>query len=173
LGQKQVIIIAGPNGAGKTTFASEFLLNEADCSVFINADIIAASLNPSAPLQAALPAGRKMIGMMEEHVSRGDDFAFETTLAGSVYAARIRRWQALSYHVVLLFLWLPSADVAVARVAERVQQGGHHVPEELIRRRYIAGIRNFRDLYCDIVDDWIMFDNSGLSPVALEWGERS
>lgn len=170
---KKVIIIAGPNGAGKTTFACSFLPEEAQCPRFINADLIAAGLSPFAPEAAAIKAGRLMLREIAECAKRGENFAFETTLSGLAYLAHIREWRAQGYHVSLFFLALPDAEVAVARVAERVRQGGHHIPEDVIRRRFTAGLRNFEEAYRPAVDAWAKYNNMGESPVLLEWGENT
>ena len=170
--RKKVIIIAGPNGAGKTTFARSFLPSEARCPRFINADLLAAGLSPFAPDAAAIKAGRLMLQEIAACARRGESFAFETTLSGLGYLAHIRRWRAQGYHVSIFFLSLPHADVAVARVAERVRQGGHHVPENVIRRRFVAGLRNFEMTYKAAVDAWARYDNVSASPVLLEWGEK-
>ncbi len=170
---KNVIIIAGPNGAGKTTFAREYLPNEAGFPQFVNADLIAAGLSPFAPEQAAFAAGRIMLERMDELVRRGESFAFETTLAGRGYSHRMREWQGGGWRITLIFLRLPDAETAIARVAERVRQGGHNVPAEVIRRRFAAGRRNFDALYRPLADRWRVFDNSGESPDLLEWGEKS
>ena len=146
-GSKKIVIIAGPNGAGKTTFAREFLPREADCPDFINVDLIAAGLSPFDPNRAALRAGKLMLQEIHRRVNAGESFAFETTLSGRNYARLIPQWRAAGYHVKLIFLCLPTADLAVARVAARVTQGGHSVPEEVIRRRFDAGLRNFESLY--------------------------
>jgi len=169
---KRIVIIAGPNGAGKTTFALEFLPNEAGCPVFVNADLIAAGLSPFAPDLAAAKAGRLMLEAIAEHAAKGESFAFETTLSGKIYARRISQWQAAGYHVSLIFLALQSAELAVARVKERVNRGGHDVSEPNIRRRFSAGIRNFRELYRDMVDVWLHYDNSGEEPVLLDSGSK-
>jgi predicted ABC-type ATPase len=170
---KKIIIIAGPNGAGKTTFARWFLPLEAQCPQFINADLIAAGLSPFAPESAAIQAGRLMLEKIQNCASRGESFSFETTLSGLGYLRHIRQWRNDGYRVSLCFLALPTADIAVARVAERVRQGGHDIPENVIRRRFAAGRRNFEKHYRDSVSDWILYDNSGASPVILEWGENS
>jgi len=170
---KKIIIIAGPNGAGKTTFARRFLPLEAQCPQFINADLIAAGLSPFAPENAATHAGRLMLEKIHTCAKRGESFAFETTLSGVVYLQYINRWQNDGYRVSLCFLALPTADAAVARVAERVRQGGHDVPEEVIRRRFAAGLRNFEQHYRNCVDDWVLYDNSGATPLILEWGENT
>lgn len=168
----RILIIAGPNGAGKTTFAEEFLPNEAGCTTFVNADLIAAGLAPFAPQAAALRAGRLMLEELERHFRIRQSFAFETTLAGRVYLRHIRRWQAANYRVELIFLRLGSADEAVARVAQRVRQGGHDIPEDVIRRRFSAGLHNFQAFYADTVDAWTLYDNSGESPRLLDWSEK-
>ena len=169
---KKIIIIAGPNGAGKTTFARSFLPAEAHCPRFINADLIAAGLAPFEPETAAIKAGRLMLEEIEYRAQRGESFAFETTLSGLSYLRHIRRWQALGYRVSLFFLRLPDAETAIARVAERVRQGGHGIAEPVIRRRFAAGWQNFQRHYRAAVDDWVVYDNTGNTPAMLEWGDN-
>lgn len=164
---KRIIIIAGPNGAGKTTFAREFLPNDADCPNFVNADLIAAGLSPFAPEMAAFKAGRLMLETIAHHVKQGESFAFETTLSGLSYAQKIPVWRASGYVVKLIFLSLPDAAIASERVATRVLQGGHHVPEDVIRRRFAHGIKNF-ERYKALVDGWQLYDNSDALPILLE-----
>lgn len=173
MSEKKIVIIAGPNGAGKTTFAREFLPNEAGCPIFVNADLIAAGISPFQPERAAFRAGRLMLEEIEEHFRQRANFAFETTLAGRTYAHWIPDWQREGYHVKLFFLSLPSPEMAIARVAERVRQGGHDVPEEVIRRRFAAGRTNFDDLYRGMVDAWALYDNSGDEPQLTDWSEKS
>ncbi len=169
---RRVVIIAGPNGVGKTTFARQFLLAEARCPDFINADLIAQGLSPLAPEAAAIEAARIMLERMDRFVSLGGSFAFETTLAGRTYVHRIREWQAAGYTVKLIFLRLPAVELAVHRVAVRVRQGGHSVPEPVVRDRFQAGWQNFLTLYRPIVDEWIIYDCSGAAPRPLEFGEK-
>ena len=169
----KIVIIAGPNGAGKTTFAKEYLPNEAGCPDFVNADLIAAGLSPFRPEVAAVHAGRLMLQEIKSRVRQRKSFAFETTLSGHSYAQKIPQWQTLGYHVKLIFLNLPSADMAIARVTARVAQGGHNVPEAVIRRRFSAGLSNFDKIYKKTVDAWILYDNSGSVPVLLDWGEKT
>jgi predicted ABC-type ATPase len=169
---KKIIIIAGPNGVGKTTFARSFLPEEAQCHRFINADLIAAGLSPFAPEAAALKAGRLMLEKIAACVRKGESFAFETTLSGHVYLGRIMQWREQGYPVSLFFLRLPDADAAIARVAERVKQGGHNIPEAIIRRRFDAGLRNFQEAYKSAVDAWVLFDNVGEAPLLLDWEEN-
>jgi predicted ABC-type ATPase len=171
-GEKKIVIIAGPNGSGKTTFAMEFLPNEAGCPVFINADMIAAGLSPFAPGVAEVRAGRIMLGEIKAHARRGESFAFETTLSGLMYARLIPQWQRQEYHVKLIYLSLVNADLAAARVAARVAQGGHNVVEAVVRRRFSAGWRNFNRTYKRLVDVWIHYDNSGQEPVMVDQGAK-
>jgi predicted ABC-type ATPase len=168
----KVIIIAGPNGAGKTTFAREFLPNEAGCPVFVNADLIAAGLAPFAPETAAVRAGRLMLQELARHFAARESFAFETTLAGRGYVQHIGAWRRAGYRVKLIFLQLDSPEEAIARVALRVRQGGHHIPEDTIRRRFSTGRENFENLYAPLVDAWALYDNAGPLPVLLDWSER-
>ena len=132
---KRILIIAGPNGAGKTTFARSFLLNEAGVSIFINADLIAAGLSPLQPESEAMRAGRMMLTMIDDHVRRGDSFAFETTLSGRGYSRMIPQWRELGYRVELHFLRLLTPETAdssrhAARHGGRPQRtaGSHTSP---------------------------------------------
>ena len=168
----KIVIIAGPNGAGKTTFAREFLPNEGNCPTFINADLIAAGISPFAPESVSIRAGRLMLDEIDDRVRNRKSFAFETTLSGRSYLHKIRQWQELGYHVKLLFLSLPNADVAIARVAARVSQGGHNIPENIIRRRFDSGLKNFDTMYKQQVDAWMLYDNSESKPRILAWGEK-
>ena len=165
---KKIIIIAGPNGAGKTTFAMEFLPNEADTLTFINADLIAAGLNPLQPESEAMQAGRLMLRMIDDRVSRGESFAFETTLSGRGYARMIREWQEQGYRVALFFLRLPMPEMSITRVRLRVLAGGHNIPEPVIRRRFPIGWSNFNSIYRDIVDEWAVYDSSGDTPKLMK-----
>lgn len=168
---KKIVIIAGPNGAGKTTFAREFLPNEAGCPIFVNADLIAAGLSPFQPELAAVKAGRLMLAEIQGYTKLGASFALETTLAGRGYARMIPGWQSEGYHVKLFFLALPSAEMAITRVAERVRQGGHNIPTAVIQRRFAAGRANFDRLYRDLVDSWALYDNAGDEPQLIDWSE--
>jgi len=169
---KRIVIVAGPNGAGKTAFAREFLPREADCPDFINVDLIAAGLSPFDPERAALRAAKLMLEEIHRRVRQGASFAFEKTLAGRNYARWIPRWRAAGYHVKLIFLSLPTADLATARVATRVAKGGHNVSETVVRRRFDAGLRNFETLYRGLVNCWALYDNSGPTPRLLAAGEN-
>jgi predicted ABC-type ATPase len=161
---KTIYIIAGPNGAGKTTFARQYLPVEAQCLAFINADLIAAGLEPFEPERAAVRAGRLMLELIDQHVERDESFAFETTLAAMTIAKSIPMWRVRGYAVILHFLALPTVERALDRVARRVRQGGHAVGDDVVRRRFIAGLRNFEQIYKALVDQWVLLDNSGPEP---------
>ena len=169
---KKIIIIAGPNGAGKTTFAGEFLPNGANCRAFVNADLIAAGIAPFEPERAAFRAGRLMLEEIHQHTRKKESFAFETTLSGRCYAGYIPKWQLNGYQVKLFFLKLASPELAIARVRQRVREGGHTVPEHIIRRRFLAGFHNFENIYKPLVDEWALYDNSSSEPVLAEEGVR-
>ena len=169
---KRILVVAGPNGAGKTTFATEFLPKEADCPIFVNADLIAAGLSPFRPARAAVEAGRLVLRQIEAHARQGHSFAFETTLSGRGHARRVVGWRKQGYRVKLFFLRLPTPESAIARVAQRVSEGGHDVPEAVIRRRFHGGWRNFELIYRDLVDTWAVYDSSDYVPFLLEEGSR-
>ncbi len=170
---KQIIVIAGPNGAGKTTFAMRHLRDEEPGVHFVNADLIAGGLSPlNRRTGVEVAAGRLMLAEIDRLAAAGRSFAFETTLSGRGYLGRIDRWRLEGYWITLLFLSLDCADDAVRRVAERVRQGGHQVPEDVIRRRFEAGLRNLRNHYAAKVDAWRLYDNTGPLPVLLEQGEN-
>jgi predicted ABC-type ATPase len=163
-----IYIIAGPNGAGKTSFAEEFLPDFVDCREFLNADLIAAGLAPFAPETQALRASRLLLEEIRRLVDEGVSFSFETTLAGRSYRQWIPKWSAAGFRVTLFFLWLPSADLAVHRVARRVTVGGHNIPESDIRRRYSRGLKNLFQLYLPCVDAAYVYNGSVLPP-CLTW----
>lgn len=167
----ELFVIAGPNGAGKTTFAREFLPHFAKCKEFVNADLIAGGLSPFAPASAALEAGRIMLKKIEELSAQKDTFAFETTLSGRGYLSLFKRLRAGGYRIHLIFLWLPRVELAIQRVKDRVQRGGHSVPEADVRRRFDRGVRNLLTEYNGLVDTWGLFDNSGSMPQLIATAE--
>ena len=171
--QRRIIIVAGPNGAGKTTFAREYLLKEAHCPDFVNVDLIAAGLSPFDPNRAAIRAGRIMISEIQRRVRKGESFAFETTLSGLVYARLVPEWRNAGYRVRLIFLSLPNPEIAIARVAARVAQGGHDVASTVVRRRFESGLRNFQEIYRQLVDEWWWYDNSGNTPRVISTGANA
>lgn len=169
---RRIVIIAGPNGAGKTTFAEQFLLGEAECPEFINADLIAQGLSPFATGTADFEAGRIMLSQIRAHAKAGRSFAFETTLSGTTYARLIPSWQSMGYRVGLVFLTLPMVEIALARIRARVSQGGHDVPEVVVRRRFERGLRNFEQVYRKLVNSWALYDSSGRTPVLIDAGDN-
>ena len=164
---KAVYIIAGPNGSGKTTFAKMFLPDYVKCPNFVNADLIAQGLAPFAPRAAAIKAGKLVLQQIHEYANRGVDFSFETTLSGKSYASLWLKLKSKGYALHLFFLWIPSSELAIARIRDRVQEGGHHVPAEDVRRRFARGINNFFALYEPLLDSWMLFDNSKAKPVLI------
>lgn len=168
-----VVAIAGPNGAGKTTTAPRLLQGALAVREYVNADPIAMGLSFFQAEAVAIAAGRVMLARLRALAASREDFAFETTLASRTFAAWLETLRASGYRAHLVFLSLPSADLAVARVTQRVREGGHAVPETIVRRRFRAGLRNFFSLYRPIVDTWQMLDNSDVAgPRLIASGER-
>lgn len=159
-----VYIIAGPNGAGKTTFAREFLPNYADCRNFINADLIAEGIAPFSPRTAAVRAGRLMLEEISRSMKRVEDFGFETTLSGRSYLNLMRKLKKRGYGVHIFYLWVPTVELSLGRIRERVLSGGHDVPETVVRRRFERSIRNFLVNYRPLADSWTLYDNTGGVP---------
>jgi predicted ABC-type ATPase len=164
------IVIAGPNGAGKTTFAHQFLPRDAGVIHFVNVDLIAAGLSPLRPELAAVAAGRVLLRAIERLSAARESFAFETTRSGVRPAALLGRLKKSGYRIEIVFLKLGSAELALRRVALRVRAGGHHVPEADVRRRFDRGWKNFVTIYAPLADGWVVWDNSGTTPVLLESG---
>jgi predicted ABC-type ATPase len=169
-----MICIAGPNGAGKSTAAPTVLRDALEVSAFLNADTIASGLSPFEPETVAITAGKVLLRQFDALTAASADFAFETTLASRSFAPKISAL-AGKYDFQLIYLWLPTADAAVERVASRVLTGGHHIPEATIRRRYFAGIRNFFQIYRLLARTWQVYDNSArsLMPIARGTAETS
>ena len=158
----QVIVIAGPNGGGKTTLAPFLLRDTLGVLEYVNADPIAHGLSGFDPASVALQAGRVMLNRLHELAAQRRTFAFETTLAAKHYAGWIEKLRKEGYAFQLMFLWLQSPELAVRRVRERVQVGGHDVPERIVLRRYAAGLKNFSKLYQPLANTWAVYDNSSL-----------
>lgn len=155
-----VIVLAGPNGAGKTTSSRTILAETLQVMTFVNADVIAQGLAGFDPTSAAIEASRLMLDRLHALAEQRADFAFETTLAGRTLAGWLKELRQTGYTVHLIYFWLESADLAVARVAQRVSMGGHHIPEETIRRRYQRSVQNFFQLYLPVVTSWEVYDNT-------------
>ena len=153
-------LIAGCNGAGKTTASYTILPELLNCKEFVNVDEIAKGLSPFQPENMGMAAGRLMFRRVEDLLTRRKDFAIETTLAAKIHKNIILKAQKLDYTVTLVFFWLNNIDLAKQRVQMRVEEGGHHVPPEIIERRYKRGLENLFKIYLPICDKVMVFDNS-------------
>ena len=163
---KTLYIIAGANGAGKTTASYTVLPEILQCNNFVNADEIARGISPFAPYKVDLQAGRLMLKRIDELLSQDETFAIETTLATRTYIHLVEKAHKKNYKVFLVFLYLDSAEHAKNRVLQRVSEGGHGIPEEVILRRYKAGVRNLVNLYLPICDNVAIYNNT-YSPAVL------
>jgi predicted ABC-type ATPase len=164
---KGIYIIAGPNGAGKTTFAREFLPNYAHCPNFINSDLIAQGLAPFSPETANIKAGKLVLEQIHDYANQQIDFAFETTLSGKTYFSMLKNLKEKGYKLNLFYLWIPNTKLAIARVNQRVAEGGHNVPAEDVKRRFKRSISNFFNLYMPLLNSWILFNNTGNQPLPI------
>jgi len=153
-------IIAGCNGAGKTTASLSFLPEMLNCYEFVNADSIAAGLSPLQPDKVAFEAGRIMLDRIKKLINEKVDFAFETTLSTKSYPSLLKSAKKNGYEIWLLFFWLPDPLMAIERVKSRVKNGGHSIPEDVIRRRYYRGVVNLINIYSQLADNWFVLDNS-------------
>lgn len=167
MNEKNLYIIAGCNGAGKTTASFTILPEILDCKEFVNADEIAKGLSPFQPEKVAFEAGRIMLNRIDELFKNQENFAFETTLATKTYKQKIKFAKENNYNTTLLFFWLSNSDLAKERVKTRVEEGGHNIPTDVIERRYLNGIKNLFDIYLEIVDQVLIFDNSEGKPILI------
>lgn len=158
--KKNLYIIAGCNGAGKTTASFTILPEILDCKEFVNADEIAKGLSPFQPEKVSFEAGRIMLKRINELIETNENFAFETTLATKSYKSKIAEAKSKNYNVTLLFFWLQNVELAIERVKTRVIEGGHNIETEVIKRRYLNGIKNLFEIYLPIADEVMIFDNS-------------
>lgn len=162
--QPTIYLIAGCNGAGKTTFAKAFLPHEVKCLNFLNADLIALGLSPLNSRAAAIKAGRLLLVEFRAFVARRETFAFESTLSGTTHTSLLKRAKRAGFRIHLHYLWLPNPSIAIARVRERVQKGGHDVPPADICRRFGRSLRHFVCDYAPLVDRWAVWDNQYIPP---------
>lgn len=162
--KKEVHIVGGPNGAGKTTFVKHFLPEYVNVTNFVNADDIAVGLSPLDYSSMNIKSGKLMLELIDKYREKEESFGFETTLAGQKWKKMIKEMKQAGYSVYLFFLDLSAVDLAVARVKYRVESGGHEIPEETIRRRYVRARMNFWYNYRELVDNWYLFNNSGKTP---------
>lgn len=161
---KNLYIIAGCNGAGKTTASFTILPEILNCKEFVNADEIAKGLSPFQPEKVSFEAGRIMLKRINELLETNQTFAFETTLATKSYKSKIVQAKKQKYNITLLFFWLETIDLAIERVKTRVIEGGHNIETEIIKRRYVNGIKNLFEIYIEIADEVLIFDNSFGAP---------
>jgi len=158
--QPTVVLIGGPNGAGKTTVAPGLLGSYLNLNTFVNADVLAKGLSGMRPETEALAAGRLMISHLHQLASERKSFAFETTLASRTFAPWLQTLIRDGYTFHLIYLWIDDVTIAINRVAARVRAGGHDVPVETIRRRYLSGLHHFFHLYKPMATSWQVYDSS-------------
>jgi predicted ABC-type ATPase len=161
---KSLFIIAGCNGAGKTTASFNILPDILNCKEFVNADEIARGISPFQPEKVSIEAGRIMLQRIEELINQKIEFAFETTLSTRSFTHLIQKAKNEGYTVTMIFLWLETTDLAIKRVQSRVEEGGHYIPEETIIRRYYRGLSNLFNLYFDLCELILLYDNSNNIP---------
>ncbi len=166
----QLLIVGGPNGSGKTTVAMQYATSEG--IPYIGADAIAASLAPDDPTSVRVDAGRQFIRSVNDSIANKRSCVVESTLSGRSFHNHLLAASKNGYEVTIVFVFVDSVDVCVARVAERVRKGGHEVPEVDIRRRYVRSIRNFWTLYRDFADSWVMLYNGGSQIQDVAVGSR-
>lgn len=167
---KTIYIISGCNGAGKTTASFTILPEILNCKEFVNADEIARGLSPFQPEKVAFEAGRIMLERFNFLVKTEQTFAIETTLATKIYKNKIEKAIELGYNIRLLFFWLPTIQMAIDRVAIRVLEGGHNIPEDVVARRYFRGMQNLFNIYIPLCNEWAIFDNSDGQPFLIAQG---
>lgn len=169
---KKIYVIAGCNGAGKTTASYTVLPEILQCREFVNADEIAKGLSPFRPEKVSFQAGRIMLNRMRSLIDQHEEFAFETTLSTKSYVTMLNDAKDIGYKIILLFFWLPSSEMAIDRVKTRVNEGGHDIPETVIRRRFGRGLKNLFQLYIPVSDNWVIINNSSSPFQIIAEGNR-
>lgn len=149
------LVPAGPNGAGKSSFYKHL----SPLAEFINADQLAVEMRETHPTNTEFAAGREAMRRIEARLDARQSFVFETTLGGQQPLKMMQRARALDFHVALVFVALSSAELHIARVAQRVSQGGHNIETEIIRRRYMTAFDNLV-LALPIAHETALYDNS-------------
>ena len=166
---RKAIVVAGPNGAGKTTFVHEYLETHPGFT-YLCADDITLELSPSRPETAYISAGKIFFRRLRALVAERKSFVTEVTLSSSRLARHFAGFQAAGYEVEIVFIHLESAELCVARVAERVRKGGHLVAPSDVRRRYRRSVQNFWGRYRPLVDGWFLMQNSYQSFSLVAYG---
>ncbi len=156
-GNKRLYLIAGANGSGKSTIARELL--PAEGVAYVNPDDIARELCPAAPESVRVAAGRETFRRIGAFLEAGASFAVETTLSGIAHVRTLRQARALGYETTLIYIFVDSPEVCIARIAARVRSGGHFIPDSDVRRRYVRSKRNFWEVYAPLADQWTLFYN--------------
>lgn len=165
-----LVLLAGPNGAGKTTFINGFLRERAEAFEFVNPDEVARGLPQGGGRDLA--AGRRVLKRLDGLIARRADIVLETTLATRAHAVRVRACKAAGYRFELVYLRLPSAEASIARVARRMAEGGHGIPEETLRRRFPLSLHYFETLYRPLADYWELWESGDEGVRVLDWGPR-
>jgi predicted ABC-type ATPase len=167
MSQPPVVMIAGPNGAGKTSAAMTLLPDYLNIREFVNADEIARGLSPFNPNAAAAAAGRIMKGRLDHLIETRQNFAFETTAAGTTRRLILQKCREAGYVTGIVYLYLSSPELAIERVKLRVSQGGHDIPENQIISRYYSGIKNLFAIYVHLADEVEIYDNTLAEPALI------
>jgi predicted ABC-type ATPase len=160
MNDKIIYVIAGCNGAGKTTASFTILPEILDCKIFVNADEIAKGLSPFEPENVSFEAGRIMLVRIDSLITENKSFSIETTLSTRSYKNIFSEAIKKGYKIKLLFFWLQNESLAVKRVKTRVKEGGHNIPEDIIKRRYKRGLENLFKIYLSLLSEIMIFDNS-------------
>ncbi|HPI39234.1 MAG TPA: hypothetical protein PLJ21_00415 [Pseudobdellovibrionaceae bacterium] len=165
---KVIKVIAGPNGSGKTTFAESFVIHTKPTIPFLNPDLIASGFGPIEFEKASFQAGRVLLTEIKSKIQNGDSFAFESTLSGLTYAQILKKAKQDGYKIIIYFIGLSKVTLNISRIKNRVEQGGHHIPTQTVRRRYLRCFDNFWNIYKDLCDEWHILDNSQIKPILVQ-----
>ncbi len=155
-------VLAGPNGSGKSSIYERLELR----GTFINADVTARQLAPDMPESVSMAAGRLVLREISDALSQRRDFIYETTLSSHQSIAVMARAAEAGYEVGLVFVALRSVELNIARIAQRVAEGGHHIPSDVVVRRYESSMRRLVQAV-RLADGAMIYDNSTTIPSLL------